>query len=191
MSEEQAPEIISQTSHEQTSASEILLESTAPAFAFEEEITASDTIADGTQVLSHDGYDVLEFDLAVETYSRLGRKVVAADQKLVTAPALLRDLFWSFHKRARRIDPVVPLSPAHAINRQIMEEIMSTAEWKELRETGTIGDSLISAMATIGASEKAIAALGPKTIERINELQEAAGAAEHLFEQAEALAELA
>lgn len=191
MSEEQAPEIISPTSHEQTVASEDFLEPTSPAFAFEEEITASDTIADGTQVLAHDGYDVQEFDDAVETYSRLGRTVEAADQKLVTAPALLRDLFWSFHKRAPRIDPVVPLSPAHGINQQIMEEIMSTAEWKELRETGTIGDALTSAMATIGASEKAIAALGPKTIERINQLQEAAGAAEHLFDQAEALEELA
>ena len=191
MSEEQSDAILSSTSHAQTGASEILLEPAALASAAEEEIIASDVIADGTQVLSHDGYDVQEFDLAVETYSRLGRTVEAADQKLVTAPALLRDLFWSFYKRAPRIDPVVPLSLAHGINRQIMEEIMSTSEWKELRETGTIGDSLTSAMATIGASEKAIAALGPKTIERINELKEAARAAERLFEQAEALAELA
>ena len=52
---------------------------------------ATDAIADGTQALQHDAYDVQEFDRAVETYQRLAAAVSGAGEDLHTAPALIRD----------------------------------------------------------------------------------------------------
>jgi len=152
---------------------------------------ATDAIADGTQALQHDAYDVQEFDRAVETYQRLAVAVSSAGEKLRTAPALIRDLFWSFHKRAPRINENVALKPAFAVNRRILEEIMSAAEWRQLREAGSINDSMISAIATIGACERAIEALDPNSRNQVNRLAAANEAAEKLFGQADVLDELA
>src|SRR5262249_34460682 len=123
----------------------------------EDDNIATGAIVDGTQALQHDAYDVQEFDRAVETYQRLAAAVSSAGEELNTAPALIRDLFWSFHKRAPRINENLALKPAFAVNRRILDEIMSTAEWRQLREAGSINDPMIRAIATIGACERAIA----------------------------------
>jgi hypothetical protein len=81
---------------------------------------ATGAIADGTQALQHDAYDVQEFDRAVETYQRLEVAVGSAGEELHTAPALIRDLFWSFHKRAPRINENQALKPAFAVNQRIL-----------------------------------------------------------------------
>src|SRR5262245_63047298 len=107
---------------------------------------ATGAIADGTQALQHDAYDVQEFDRAIETYQRLAAAVSGAGEELSTAPALIRDLFWSFHKRAPRINENLALKPTFTVNRRILEEIMSTAEWRHMREAGSINDPMISAI---------------------------------------------
>src|SRR5262249_41132711 len=142
---------------------------------------ATDAIADGTQALQHDAYDVQEFDRAVETYQRLAAAVNSSGEELSTAPALIRDLFWSFHKRAPRINENLALKPAFAVNRRILEEIMSAGEWRQLREAGSINDPMISAIATIGACERAIDALDHGSRNRINRLAPANEAAQKLF----------
>jgi uncharacterized protein with von Willebrand factor type A (vWA) domain len=151
---------------------------------------ATGAIVDGTQALNHDAYDVQEFNHAVEIYRRLADIVSAAGQDLHTAPALIRDLFWSFHKWAPRISDDVSLKPAFAVNRQILEEVMSSAEWRLLRES-TVNDSMIATIATIGACERAIKALDPNSRIQINQLAAAGEAAEKLFDQASALDEMA
>jgi uncharacterized protein with von Willebrand factor type A (vWA) domain len=148
-------------------------------------------ITDGSQAIAHDGFDVETFVQAADDYARLARTVDETADMIRTGPALLRDLFWSFHKRAPRIAPVAPLSPAHEINREIIEQIFSTTEWREMRESGTVGDSLSSAMATIGCAASAIAALDKETIKYLDQLHELAGEVEQLFARAEALDELA
>jgi hypothetical protein len=148
-------------------------------------------ITDGSQSIAHDGFDVETFEQAADDYGRLGRSIQETAGAIHTGPALLRDLFWSFHKRAPRIAPPVPLSPAYELNRQIVEQILSTTEWREMRESGTVGDPLSSAMATIGCSTSAIAALGEETIQYINQLHDLAGEVEQLFARAETLDELA
>ncbi|MBO0862359.1 MAG: hypothetical protein J2P21_28445 [Chloracidobacterium sp.] len=126
-------------------------------------------IADGSQATAHDGFDVETFEQAVDDYARLGRTVEETAGVIRTSSALLRDLFWSFHKRSPRVAPVAPLSPAHEINREIIEQILSTTEWREMRESGTVGDPLSSAMATIGCAASAIAALDKETIRYLNQ----------------------
>jgi uncharacterized protein with von Willebrand factor type A (vWA) domain len=148
-------------------------------------------IMDGSQAIAHDGFDVETFVQSADDYARLARTVDEIANTIRTGPALLRDLFWSFHKRAPRIAPVAPLSPAHEINREIIEQIFSTTEWREMRESGTMGDSLSSAMATIGCAASAVAAIDKETIKYLNQLHELAGEIEQLFARAEALDELA
>lgn len=148
-------------------------------------------IAGGTQVIAHDGYDVQAFDEAATGFPRLKRTLSAARQQISTGPALVRDLYWSFHKAAPRIAPPAQLTPAYEINEQIIAEVMSTSEWRELREIGTVGDQFSSAMATIGASEKAVAALSAQTIDQVNRLEELAAEAGKLFSQATSLEDLA
>jgi uncharacterized protein with von Willebrand factor type A (vWA) domain len=60
-----------------------------------------------------------------------------------------------------------------------------------MRESGTVGDPLSSAMATIGCAASAVAALDKETIRYLNQLHDLAGEAEQLFARAEALDELA
>src|SRR5215475_12313986 len=91
----------------------------------EPEIVAG-VITDGSQVIAHDGFDVETFEQAADDYARLARTVEKTAGAIRTGQALLRDLFWSFHKRAPRIALVAPLSPAHEINREIIEQIYST-----------------------------------------------------------------
>src|SRR5690349_21272359 len=93
---------------------------------------ATGAITDGSQVIAHDGYDVETFDLTVGEYARLARTIEEAAVTIRTGPALLRDLFWSFHKRAPRIAPIEQLSPAYEINQKILEQIFSTTEWREM-----------------------------------------------------------
>jgi uncharacterized protein with von Willebrand factor type A (vWA) domain len=156
----------------------------------EPEIVAG-AITDGSQAIAHDGFDVETFEQAAGDYARLSRTVEETAGAIRTGAALLRDLFWSFHKRAPRIAPIAPLSPAYEINRQIVEQILSTTEWREMRESGTVGDLLSSAMATIGCAGSAIEALGQETIRQINQLHELSAEVEQLFARAETLDELA
>src|SRR5262245_15511382 len=91
----------------------------------EMEIVAG-AITDSSQTIAHDGFDVETFEQAADDYARLSRTVEDTAGAIRTGEALLRDLFWSFYKRAPRIAPIVPLSPAYEINQQIVEQILST-----------------------------------------------------------------
>jgi uncharacterized protein with von Willebrand factor type A (vWA) domain len=148
-------------------------------------------ITDGSQAIAHDGFDVETFEQAADDYARLTRTIEETANAIHTGPALLRDLFWSFHKRSPRIAPISPLSPAHEINREIVEQILSTTEWREMRESGTVGDPLSSAMATIGCAASAVAVLDKETIRYLNQLHELSGEVERLFAHSEELDELA
>src|SRR5499427_6928199 len=149
------------------------------------------SIMDGGQAIANDGFDLETFEQAADDYARLARTVEETSGVIRTGSALLRDLFWSFHKRSPRVAPVAPLSPAHEINLEIIEQILSTTEWREMRESGTVGDPLSSAMATIGCAASAVSALDKETIRYLNQLHELTGQVEQLFAHAEALDELA
>ena len=153
--------------------------------------TRNETFVGDSQVLAHDAYDVATFAQATEDFGRLGRTVKESGSMLSTAPALLRDLFWSFHKHAPRVAPVATLNPAYELNQQIVEQMLAASEWQELRASGTVGDALNSALATLGVSAKTIAALGEETIRQANLLNELSGEIEQLYAQAESLEELA
>ncbi len=150
---------------------------------------ASQPIRDGSRALLHDGYDVQLFQEAVGEYPKLAELMASARERLITAPALICDLFWSFFKHAPEIRPVVPLTPAHQIHANILEHLMATREWHTVRAAGTISDVFNSAVATIGAAEQAISALSAAVVADINHLHELESGARDLFAQAQALAD--
>src|SRR3954454_11535008 len=78
-------------------------------------VIASQPIRDGSRALLHDGYDVQLFHDAAGEYPKLAELIGGARERLITAPALICDVFWSFYKHAPEIRPVVPLTPAHQL----------------------------------------------------------------------------
>ena len=148
-------------------------------------------VDDGSQVIRHDGYDVEAWDAAVRDYGKLREAVEVASTRLITALPLFRDVFWSFYKQSPAIGPIVSLTPAHGINRQIVEQILGTTEWRQTRASGTPGDPIASAMATLGVAYSAIQALDAATVADVNRLHELESGAAALFAQATALTDLA
>jgi hypothetical protein len=60
-----------------------------------EDVFAPPPVTDGSAVLAHDGYDVGEWHAALRTFGKLAGAVERGRAQVVTAPALIRDLFWS------------------------------------------------------------------------------------------------
>jgi hypothetical protein len=112
-----------------------------------------------SQAIAHDAFDVAAHEEALANYKRLGETQEKHGKKLATAPALMRDVFFSMYQRAPRLNPAEGMSYAHRPNHKIIEQMMSTTEWQQVREAGTSGDELTSAMATIGVTQKVLSAL--------------------------------
>src|SRR5258708_7394004 len=148
-------------------------------------------IADGSQVLLHDGFDVEVWEEALGSFPKLRRAVAEARGRLVTADALIRDLFWSFHRRTVSTEPLVPLTAAYEVNRQVVEQVLSTVEWQQVRDSGTVGDLLTSAIATMIVVRRALEAVDGETTAHVNRLHELESGAAELFANAEALEDLA
>jgi uncharacterized protein with von Willebrand factor type A (vWA) domain len=150
---------------------------------------AADT--SGVACLNHDSFDLDSFDQALSDYPNFKHTIEQSGDHLATGSALIRDLFWSFHKRAPMIAPPAPLKHAYEVNKQILEQVMNTIEWKQVREAGTADDLMMSSIATMGVAENAISALDQSTIQKINDLNGLESQMAQLFSQAEALDELA
>lgn len=148
-------------------------------------------VRSGTQTIAHDGFDVLNFRHAEAQYTKLAATVAETRESLATAPALALDLFNSFMKRAPEVAPPVPLLPSHEINRELVEQITSTVEWREMREMGTVGDPVMSALATIRTLHETIAALPGDVRRRINALADLETRLRRLYDEAAAIEEAA
>ena len=165
---------------------------TAPATNPEERESrffAADT--SGVACLNHDSFDLDSFDQALSDYPNFKQTIDQSGSTLATGSALMRDLFWSFHKRAPMIAPPAPLKHAYEVNKQILEQVMNTIEWKQVREAGTADDLMMSSIATMGVAENAISALDQSTIQKINDLNGLESQMTQLFSQAETLDDLA
>ena len=148
-------------------------------------------ITDGSACVAHDAYDVRAWTEALASSSKLQHLVDEAGTTLTTAPALVRDLFFSFYRRAPKIAPPVPLRGAYAYNRDLLNHIVSTTDHQALVRAGTAEDVLNAALATLGTAHRALAALDATAIQYINQLAAHEDSAADLFGQAEALTDLA
>lgn len=153
-------------------------------------------IKNGSQVLAHDAFDVQIHAEAEATFPKLKYPAFMEGQHfrkktLDTAGALTRDVFWSFHKRVPQVAPVAELTTAHLLNQAIMQQMMSTSEWQQIRAMGTANDLVSSTIATIGVIQRAIENLDDKLRREINRVSRAEEKMQELFSQAGTLDKLA
>lgn len=125
------------------------------------------------RALITDAYDDQVYNDAADNYLELMKQEDKAGEKLRTARDLVADLFGSFHQRAPVLRDPTALAESHRINREIMGEITGTQEHKDLRMSGTVGNALASALATIGTVEDALAAIPDDDLAAVNALADA------------------
>jgi uncharacterized protein with von Willebrand factor type A (vWA) domain len=142
-------------------------------------------------VIQHDVYDKHACAETLHMYPKLRNTLQVAGETLPTAPALVEDVFYSLYKSYPTLREADELTPTATINRSIIDQMMSTAEWQSLRSAGTVGDQLCSAMATATVGKSMLNALGGEIIKRMQELHEAEGEATRLFDYASTLEDLA
>ena len=142
-------------------------------------------------VIGHDEYDEHAYGDTLSMYPKLRATVKTAGETLPTAPALVEDVFYSLYKPAPTLRDPDQLVPTATVNRSVIEQMMSTQEWSNLRNAGTVGDQLYSAMATATVGKAMLNALGYEIIQRLQELHEAEEEASRLFDRASTLEDLA
>lgn len=141
------------------------------------------------QVVLHDHFDSQTFNETLEMYPPL-QEVIETGTINEAAP-FVEDAFCSFYKAAPTLLPTDDLTLSAQIRRRMIAEMMSTAEYQQVRAAGTMYDQFSSAIATTAVSYKVMEKLDSKTRKRLNDLQEAEAEAENLFNQAEDLEQLA
>lgn len=146
------------------------------------------------QVMAHNAYDADVYEQSLGKHEQLAEALVGAVGRLASAPNLMMDLYNSFIKRAPRMEDAECDAAAYRLNRRLIEQVMATREHAGVRDAGTPGDPLLSAIATVATTESALAAIDDATLEKVNrahELEqrarEAFDAADQLEEEAEAL----
>jgi uncharacterized protein with von Willebrand factor type A (vWA) domain len=147
-------------------------------------------IIESTQAVVHDTYDAKAFSETQLTYKKLGEAEARRKEILTTAPALLRDVFYAFHKPVVQLTEAEEMAASHLLNRQMVEQMLTTAEFQELHHA-TAGDELAAAIATVGASERMLDSLDKATARRIKELALLEEQIQNLMTQAETLEGLA
>ncbi|HEX2909879.1 MAG TPA: VWA domain-containing protein [Chloroflexia bacterium] len=147
-------------------------------------------VAENTQAVVHDIYDAQAFDEAQATYKKLDEASLKRKEILTTASALVRDVFYAFHKPVIGLLDTHEMATSHLLNRQMVEQMLSTGEYQELHHA-TVGDEIAAAIATVGASERMLASLDKATSRRINELARLEEQIQTLMSQAETLDALA
>ncbi len=144
------------------------------------------TQAESTQAVLHDIYDATAFEETQHTYKKLGEAATSRKEVLATAPALLQDVFYAFHKPVVQLIEAQEMAASHLLNRQMVEQMLSTAEFLELHHT-TAGDEIAAAIATVRAGERMLESLDKATTRRINDLARLEEQIQSLLNQADTL----
>ncbi len=141
------------------------------------------------QVLAHNAYDADVYEQSLGKHEQLAEALVASVGRLASAPNLMLDLYNSFMKRAPRMENAECDAVAYRLNRRLIEQVMATKEHAGVRDAGTPGDPLLSAIATVATVESALAAIDDDTLEKVNRAHELERRAREAFETAERLEE--
>ena len=156
----------------------------------EEELAGSGEQVHHHQAVLHDQYDTEAFEEARASYQKLSEAEISRKEGLATAPALLRDVFYAFHKPVVNLREADEMAASHLLNRQMVEGMLSTGEFKSLHHS-TLGDEVASAIATVAASSRMLDTLDKATTRRVSELAALEEEVEQLMSQAQTLDALA
>jgi uncharacterized protein with von Willebrand factor type A (vWA) domain len=151
----------------------------------------TEILLQASSVIQHDSFDERAYQDALHMHPRLQEVVTASGGLLPSASPLIEDTFYSLFQPAPRLLSESEITLSSTVNRAILEQMMLTTQWEELRQAGTIGDSLYSGLATASVTKAVLSSLGRETVSQLKELAEAEREAHNLMEEAEALDDMA
>lgn len=143
-------------------------------------------IIDGSQVLPHTAWDLRQLEEATGAIPGLGEALAVEG----TEGALLRDTFFSLHRAFPEGDPLAPLREPYQINQRAIEQMMSTAEWKQLRAT-TVGDGVLAAVGASGIAKELNDAIPEEAKQQAEELDRLERDIDKLLNQEESFRQMA
>lgn len=135
----------------------------------------------------HDQFDAATYEETRGMYPRLAHDTEQWADNVPQATPLAQDMFLSFHQTSPALADAGDVAPQYRHNRAMVEQMMSTREWGDLRTAGTIGNELTSAMATVGIAGKLLYQLTPDEVAQMKEQAEQTQRAEQLLDDASAL----
>lgn len=138
----------------------------------------------------HDKYDKKVYNKTVELSEPL-QEVLQSETGLPDFDQFVQDVFLVFYKAAPQLTPEENLSLSAQMRRRILEEMMLTNEYKQVRSAGTAQNEFASILATAGVIYQLLEKLDDKTKRDLQELAEAEAQAESFFAQAHDLSQQA
>ncbi len=133
-----------------------------------------------------DSYDQAAFASLKEKSTKLAELEEGGSQKLPTFPPLMQDVYSSLYKATPKLREAKAIVPSHRYNRSLVEQLMKTEQFKELR-TYTQLDEFNSAMATLSLAAAAIELIPKETKEKLDEMNNLEEQSENLQDQLDGL----
>lgn len=133
-----------------------------------------------------DSYDLTAFASLKEKSTKLLGLEESGKQKLPTFPPLMQDVYSSLYKAVPNLREARAIAPSHRYNRLLIEQLMKTEQFKELR-TYTKLDEFTSAMATLSLAAAAIELVPEESKEKIQEMNNLEEKSEGLQDQLDGL----
>lgn len=143
----------------------------------------------GQSVIQHDRFDSQAFKTTRAQFEPLDE--IAGTQNMPEAETFTEDLFHSFYKPVPILENGQSLSLTAQFRRQLLDEIMHTAEYNRVRNLGTASDPYSSAMATASTAYKVIEKIDGKTKRQMQDMKAAETAMQELMDAAAGLRDLA
>jgi uncharacterized protein with von Willebrand factor type A (vWA) domain len=137
-----------------------------------------------------DSYDQTAFASLKEKSTKLTELEEGGSHKLPTFPPLMQDVYSSLYKATPKLREAKAITPSHRYNRSLIEQLMKTEQFKELR-TYTQLDEFNAAMATLSLAASALELIPEETQEKLQEMNNLEEQSENLQDQLDGLQEAA
>ena len=135
-------------------------------------------------VVIHDKYDKKVYDQTVELSEPL-QDLLQTNPGIPDFETFLQDVFFSFYKPAPQLTPEEKLSLSAQMRRRILEEMMLTNEYKQVRSAGTAQNEFASILATAAVVYQVLEKLDSKTKRDLQELAQTEQQAQQFMQEAQ------
>jgi uncharacterized protein with von Willebrand factor type A (vWA) domain len=149
-------------------------------------LTAMMNAARMQSAVMHDKYDKKVYDKTVELSEPI-QELLQTDPDLPDFAQFVEDVFYSFFKPAPLLTPEEKLTLTAQMRRRILEEMMLTNEYKQVRGAGTAQNEFASILATAAVVYQVLEKLDEKTKRDLQELAQTEQQAQQCMQEAQTL----
>jgi uncharacterized protein with von Willebrand factor type A (vWA) domain len=142
-------------------------------------------------VVSHDGFDSRAYQVAQKIHDPLTALIKEGREQFPATSPLIEDLFYSLYKAAPRLIEKDDLSLSDHVLHKVVSEVTGTRDWEAIRQTGTVGDELYSAIAASTVGKSVVQSLSDEVSQKITELMQTEEEMHRLFVETSVLEDLA